>query len=430
MQTNDFRNADAMLLKNGKLLNLQTNQPEQKDLLIEHGRITQINPQSIHKNVLPIDCTHQVIVPGLIDLHVHFREPGFEYKEDLQTGAAAAMAGGFTTVCTMPNTNPAIDSVELIQAQGAKTRDFLVNVAPIAAITKGRQGQELADLAALRAAGAVGFSDDGSVVSNTALIRQALALSQELGAPIIEHCEDPFLATGVMHAGDWSQKLGVPGIPGIAEDVIVARDILLAEETGGKLHIAHISTARSVALVRAAKARGVAVTCEVAPHHFLLTDAALQTSDPNFKMNPPLRPQADVDALLEGLADGTIDVIASDHAPHSEMEKQAGLIKAPFGIIGLETMLPLAITFLTGHKILSLAEVIAKMTVQPARVLGIKSEIRVGEPANLTLFNPAATWQIDKNQFKSKARNTPFHGWQVQGKVFGVINQGKFWQNL
>jgi len=429
MQTNDFRNADAMLLKNGKLLNLQTNQPEKNDLLIEHGYITQISAEPIHKNVLPIDCTHQVIVPGLIDLHVHFREPGFAYKEDLQTGAAAAMAGGFTTVCTMPNTNPAIDSVELIQTQQAKTRDFLVNVVPIAAITKGRQGHELADLAALRAAGAVGFSDDGSVVSNTALIRRALALSQELGAPIIEHCEDPFLATGVMHAGAWSQKLGVPGIPGIAEDVIVARDILLAEETGGKLHIAHISTARSVALVRAAKARGVAVTCEVAPHHFLLTDAALKTSDPNFKMNPPLRPQADVDALLEGLADGTIDVIASDHAPHSKMEKQAGLIKAPFGIIGLETMLPLAISFLTEHKILSLAEVIAKMTIQPARVLGIKSEIRVGEPANLTLFNPAATWQIDKNLFKSKARNSPFHGWQVQGKVFGVINQGKFWQN-
>lgn len=426
MQTHDLRNADAILLKNGALLNLRTNQRDKNDLLIEHGRITQISSQPIHQNVLTLDCTHLVIVPGLIDLHVHFREPGFEYKETLESGAAAAMAGGFTTVCTMPNTKPAIDSVELIQTQAVKTRDFLVNVAPIAAITKGRQGLELADLAELRAAGAVGFSDDGSVVSNTALIRQALELSKELGAPIIEHCEDVFLATGVMHAGAWSQKLGLPGIPGIAEDLIVARDILLAEETGGKLHIAHISTARSVALVRKAKARGVAVTCEVAPHHFLLTDADLQTQDPNFKMNPPLRPQADVDALLEGLADGTIDVIASDHAPHSEIEKQAGLLNAPFGIIGLETMLPLAITFLTGHKILSLAEVIAKMTIQPARVLGFESAIRVGEPANLTLFNPETTWQIDKNQFKSKARNTPFQGWQVQGKVFGVINQGKF----
>lgn len=422
----------TIILNNGLIFDLQKNQFSPGNLVIENGVITEISTQPFARSTgQTLDCSNQMISPGLIDMHVHFREPGFEHKETLLSGADSARAGGFTTVCTMPNTNPALDSVSLVQRQQEKTREHLVNVAPIAAITKGRQGKELVDMPALKAAGVVGFSDDGSVVQNTALIRQALQIAAELNLPIIEHCEDPFLAAGgVMHAGSQSRKLGVPGIPGITEDVIVARDILLAEETGGKLHIAHISTAKSVALVREAKARGVSVTCEVAPHHFVLTDESLKSLDSDFKMNPPLRSRADLDAILAGLADGTIDVIASDHAPHSPAEKQTGFLQAPFGIIGLETMLALTLTFLVERKVLDLAEAIRKMTVNPTNILGIPvPEIRVGEAANLTIFDPSITWQIDKNKMKSKSRNTPFHGWTVRGKAVGVMNQGTFWQN-
>lgn len=423
---------ENLILKNGTILDLGTNELHRQNILIKNGKIEKITDESIEAAGVEVeDVTGQVIVPGLIDMHVHFREPGFEHKETIATGSQAAMAGGFTTVCTMPNTNPVQDSPEVIRQSYAKTAGQLVNVLPIASITKGRAGHELVDFKELVAAGAVGFSDDGGDVMNAQLMRQALEMAAELNVPIIEHCEDANLAAGgVMHEGEISRKLDLPGIPGAAEEVMVARNIILAELTGGKMHIAHISTARSVELVRRAKKDGLPVTCEVAPHHFTLTDEALLARNPNFKMNPPLRSQTDVNAILEGLADGTIDVIASDHAPHADAEKQQGLFKAPCGILGLETMLPLVITHLVDKNILSLTEAIKKMTIEPAKVLGLDyPEIRNGAEADLTIFNPQKEWQIDKNQSFSKSRNTPFHGWNVRGKVWGVYRNGLLWRS-
>jgi len=340
------------------------------------------------------------------------------------------MAGGFTTVCTMPNTRPAIDNSEALQAIFAKTKESLVRVLPIAAITRGRQGKVLTNLPELVKAGAIAFSDDGSAVLNTHLLNQALQYSADLNVPIIEHCEDPYLAgAGVIHAGEVARELGVPGMPGLAEEVIVARDLILAEESGGHLHVAHLSTARSVELVRQAKRRGINVTCEVTPHHFTLTEMAVKQEGANAKMNPPLRPESDLEAIKAGLRDGTIDVIASDHAPHTAAEKNTGLMKAPFGIVGLETMLALTITHLVESNILTLTDALQKITINPAKILGLNiPRIKEGEPANFTIFNPNQVWHVDKTKFYSKSRNTPFNGWWVKGKVFGVYNNQKYWQ--
>jgi dihydroorotase len=422
-----FKTIDSLIFINGTILDLEKNQQIRANIYINNGIIQEIStrlPENCEGEV--VDIQDQIVVPGLIDMHVHFREPGFEAKETLLTGAQAAMAGGFTRVCTMPNTSPAIDCPELVKKSIQQMEKHLVQVLPIAAITKGRRGDELSDMPALVQAGAPGFSDDGSPVMNAEIMRQALLMSKKLGKPVIEHCEDVNLARGgVIHRGDIALKLGIPGIPGISEDVMVARNIILAEETGGALHIAHISTAKSVALVREAKKRGIHVTCEAAPHHFILTDAAVEQYGTNAKMNPPLRTPADVEAVLAGLADGTIDVIASDHAPHTTEEKNIPINKAPFGIVGLETMLPLVITFLVEKKVLSLAEAIKKMTIFPACILGLETPaIKVGMKVNLTIFHPQAEWRIDKNQFKSKGRNTPFHDWIVRGKVMSVI-QGR-----
>jgi dihydroorotase len=425
-----FKTIDSFIFTNGTILDLENNQQIRANIYIKNGIIREIStrkPENCEGEV--VDIQDQIVVPGLIDMHVHFREPGFEAKETLLTGADAAMAGGFTQVCTMPNTSPAIDCPEFVKKSIQQMEKHLVQILPIAAITKGRRGEELTDMPALVAAGAPAFSDDGSPVMDAEIMRQALLMSKKLGKPVIEHCEDVNLARGgAIHRGDIALKLGIPGIPGISEDVMVARNIMLAEETGGALHIAHISTVKSVALVREAKKRGIHVTCEAAPHHFILTDGAVEQYGTNAKMNPPLRTQADVEAVLAGLADGTIDVIASDHAPHAAEEKNLPITKAPFGIVGLETMFPLVISFLVEKKVLSLADAIKKMTIVPARILGLElPAIKVGMKVNLTIFHPHAEWRIDKNQFKSKGRNTPFHDWLVRGKVTGVIRGNRLY---
>ena len=425
------QNLPTVLLENGRLLDLETDKIRIVHLLIKNSIIRRIQATPITDFAgTRINLEQGLIVPGLIDMHVHFREPGFEHKEDLLSGAASAMAGGFTTVCTMPNTNPAIDNPEQIRAVYQKMADHPVQILPIAAITRGRAGTEAVDFEPLRQAGAIGFSDDGSFVPDSRVLRRALQISAQNNFPIIEHCEDPLLAgKGVMHAGKVSQALGLPGIPGIAEDIIVARDLILAEETGGHLHVAHISTARSVELVRRAKEQGVNITCEVAPHHFTLTDDAIKQLGAEAKMNPPLRTQADVDAIKAGLADGTIDVIASDHAPHTDFEKAAGMQQAPFGIVGLETMLGLTLTHLVKTNIISLSTAIRKMTLHPARILSLElPTIRTGIRANLTIFDPDGKRKIDRNKFLSKSCNTPFDGWTVHGKIFGIYNRGKFWR--
>lgn len=430
MQKNSFEKIDALLLTNGSVLNLTENRTFKADVLIKDGTIEKISTEKIVGfQGRTLDVRNHLIIPGLVDMHVHFREPGFEHKETLATGAAAAMAGGFTTVCTMPNTKPAMDNEKEVKYQYEQLKDHLVQVRPIAAITRKRQGQILANLRELLDAGAAGFSDDGSPVMNAQLMLEALEFSAKYQVPIIQHCEDIYLAgNGVMHRGEISRQLGLPGIPGIAEDVIVARDLILAEQTGGHLHIAHISTAQAVDLVRQAKKRGVRVTCEVAPHHFTLDEHAVQKLEPNMKMNPPLRSKADVAAILHGLSDGTIDVIASDHAPHTEAEKGVGFLKAPFGIIGLETMLALTQTYLVDKQILTLSETIIKMSRNPAKILGLTiPEIKVGAAANLTIYDPKKVWRVDKHKFRSKSTNMPFHGWLLNGAVLGVFNRGRFW---
>ena len=414
-----------LLLKNGNIIDLDKKQIIKQDILIDNGKIKQIgNIPAENFNGETIDISDKIVSPGLLDMHVHFREPGREDEETLVTGAAAAMAGGFTGVCTMPNTEPATDNKEIVEFIRDRFKDHLVNVYPIAAITKARKGGQLVEMAELVDAGVVAFSDDGTSVANSQLLRRALEYSRMFNVPIIEHCEEKSLAAdGVMNEGFMSTKLGLTGIPPIAEEIVVARNIMLAKYTSGRIHIAHISTADSIALVRRAKEEGVQVTCEATPHHFTLTDEAVVTYDTNMKMNPPLRTQKDVEAIIAGLKDGTIDVIATDHAPHSIEEKETEFMNAPFGIVGLETAVGLAITQLMGNNNLTLFEIIEKLSRNPYRILGLPvPKIAEGEESNLTIIDLDAEWTVDKNKFKSQSHNSPFHGWKLKGKALGVTN--------
>ncbi|MDZ7290657.1 MAG: dihydroorotase [candidate division KSB1 bacterium] len=404
------------------------------DILIEKGNITRIGSNlDASPSFELIEAPELVLSPGWCDMHVHFREPGREDEETIATGCAAAVAGGFTAACPMPNTSPAMDHREIVEAVIEKARDQLVEVHPIAAATKGREGKELSEMAELVEAGAVAFSDDGCSIATAELARRAMEYANMLDVPIIEHAEDPTLDDrGAMNEGMFSTRLGLPGMPTVAEDIMVARDILLADYTGARVHIAHLSSARSLELIRWAKQRGIRVTCEVTPHHFTLTEEAVATSgyNANTKMNPPLRSQQDVEAMIAGLQDGTIDVIVTDHAPHSLEEKEVEFPAAPFGIIGLETALGLIITRLVKRNLLSLAEAISKVTISPRRILNLPSvQIKEGQPANLLLFSPTKTWRVNKTKFYSKSRNTPFDGWELTGKVFAVYNKGRMWLN-
>ncbi len=416
-----------ILVRNGLIIDPENNVEARLDLLISDCRIAGIKkPGSFPvERAQVIDAQDKIVIPGLIDMHVHLREPGFEYKETIETGTAAAKAGGFTSVCCMPNTNPVNDDPSvtkfiLTQAQRASTRVF-----PIGAITRGSKGEELADLAGLQAAGCVAVSDDGRPVMNSAVMRRAMDLAAGLDLLVISHCEDSSLADhGVLNEGAVSKALGLRGIPDAAEDIMVARDIALAELTGCRLHIAHVSTAGSVRLVREAKVRGVKITAETCPHYFTLTDEAVRDYGTLAKMNPPLRTAHDVTAVKQGLRDGTIDVIATDHAPHSDEEKKKPLDAAPFGIIGLETAFGLTYKMVE-EGILSLSEAVRKLSCNPASVLKLsKGTLSVGADADITILDPREEWVVDISQSKSKARNSPFHGWKLKGRIVQAIVGG------
>lgn len=419
-----------ILIKNARLVDPANNVDGQYDLLIEEGRIAQV-ASAIQEDAAGaervIDASDKVVMPGFIDLHVHLREPGFEYKETVQTGCEAAAHGGVTTICPMPNTKPVTDSPERIRELLERAGNAPVHVLPVGAVTVGQDGRELADLAGMKAAGAVAFSEDGKSVMDSLLFRRSMEEAARLDVPMFSHCEDKALVDGgVMNAGAKAQELGLPGITNAVEDVIVARDILLSKETGAQLHLCHCSTADSAVLVKLAKEQGLRVTAEVCPHHFTMSDDEITEDDGRFKMNPPLRSREDVQALRKALQDGVMDVISTDHAPHGAEEKAQSMKKAPFGIVGLETSFALGYTVLVQGGFLSLPQLVEKMSVNPARVLGIdKGNLAVGKAADLVIADIKEEYCIDSSCFASKGKNTPFHGMPVTGRVEMTMVDGE-----
>ena len=422
----------TIVIKNGRVIDPANGLDEPKDLLIDKGRIKALEPPgsiSFDAGEKPsvIDAKGCVVCPGLIDMHVHFREPGFEYKETITSGCQSAAAGGFTSVAVMPNTNPVNDTRAVTEHILALARtEGIINVYPIAAITQKLEGERLSEMADLKDAGAIAFSDDGRPVMNNELMRRAFEYSKMFKLPLIQHSEMLDLTEGgCMNEGMVSTELGLKGMPTEAEDIMVYRDIALLEKTGGRLHVAHISSKNSVDLVRQAKSRGLSVTCEVAPHHFTLTDEAVRGYDTNTKMSPPLRAIDDVEAIKEGLQDGTIDIIATDHAPHDIADKQVEYQNACFGIVGLETALPLSLK-LVDEKILSMGDVIKKLTSTPADIFNLKAgSLSLGNEADILIFNPNLEYSIDISKFHSKSKNSPFDGWKVKGKVIHTLVKGK-----
>jgi len=403
------------------------------DVLIEQGKIAAVGAnltaQGKGKNgsVQIIDARHKLVLPGFVDLHVHFREPGFEYKETIKSGTAAAAAGGFTAVCCMPNTQPVNDSQAITEFILEKARIAgNARVYPVGAITKGSEGKELAEIGDLRRAGCVAISDDGQPVMNSLVMRRAMEYALAFDLPVIDHCEDLHLSEGgCMNEGVVSTQLGLQGVPAAAEDVMVSRNLALAELTGARLHLAHLSTAGSVRLVREAKARGIRVTAEACPHHFTLTEEAVRGFNTLAKMNPPLRAWDDVQAIKEGLRDGTIDVIATDHAPHATQEKLQDFAAAPNGIVGLETALSLTLV-LVEEGVLTLESAVAKLTSAPARAFSLNAgTLASGVDADVVIVDPQETWEIDPARFRSKSRNTPFAGWKVKGRVHATLLGGR-----
>jgi dihydroorotase len=417
----------TILIKGGQVIDPgRGNGPA--DVLIERGKITAVGPKlKAPAGAKVLDAEGKIVLPGFIDLHVHFREPGFEYKETIQSGAAAAVAGGFTSVCCMPNTNPVNDNQSITEFILEKARVAgTANVFPIGAITKGLEGKELAEIGDLHRVGCVAISDDGLPVMNSLVMRRAMEYAIAFDVPVVDHCEDLHLSEGgCMNEGFVSTQLGLPGVPAAAEDVMVARNLALAELTGARLHLAHLSTAGSVRMVRDAKARGIKVTAEACPHHFMLTEEAVCGYNTHAKMNPPLRTWADVQAIKEGLRDGTIDAIATDHAPHAMQEKQQEFAAAPNGIVGLETAWPLTLT-LVEEGVLSLEAAVAKLTTEPAKAFGLaKGTLAPGADADVTIADLHKSWEVDPARFRSKSRNTPFAGWKVKGRILTTLVGGK-----
>jgi len=415
-------------LKKGRVVDPASNTDEVLDVFIEDGRIKRIEKDVNLSSARVIDASGKVVIPGLIDMHAHLREPGREDEETIESGTYAAAKGGFTTICCMPNTNPAIDEpavVEFIYKQ-ARQRG-IVEVLPIATISKNREGESLSEMGKLKRAGAVAFSDDGNWVANGDLMRRALEYVKMLNLPIISHCEDKTLTQdGVMNEGYFSTILGLKGMPKEAEEIALYRDLALARMTDSRLHIAHISTANSVMLVKEAKKRGIKITAEVCPHHLVLTDKEVVSFDTDTKVNPPLRDEEDVKVLKEGLRDDTIDAIATDHAPHSLEEKELDYTLAPFGIIGLETALGLLIKELVEEGVLSLMQLIAKLTISPARILGIeRGKVTEGAKANLAIFDLEKRWEVKREEFLSKSDNSPFIGWTLPAPVEYTIVGGE-----
>ena len=422
----------ALLIKNGRVIDPASRHDAVADVWIEDGVIKGVGSSLSPAGAQVFDATGLMVAPGFIDMHVHLREPGFEYSETIESGARAAAAGGFTSICPMPNTAPVNDSPTVTTYIIEKARRHAaVNVFPIGAITRGSKGEELAAIGSMRAAGAVAISDDGRPVMNAQLMRRAMEFARSFHIPVINHCEDLHLsAGGDMHEGVASVRLGLRGIPGASEDVMVARDILLAEVTGARYHVAHISSRHSVEMVAYAKLRGLPVTSEATPHHLTLTDAGMIPYDSNYKMKPPLRSASDVNAVVEGVVSGAIDAIATDHAPHAGSEKMQEFEKCPFGIIGLETALGIALDCLVHSGKIGIARLVELFTINPARILGLnRGTLAPGAPADVTIFSTQQQWTYDVNKSFSKSRNSPFDGASFRGGPVATIVAGEIvWQ--
>ena len=418
-----------LLIKNGHVVNPENDLNAVQDVLIENDRIIKVADSVRDDADTVLDAKGMYVMPGFIDLHVHLRDPGLTYKETLETGGMAAARGGVTTICAMPNTRPVTDTSQMIEELHERAaHESPVHVIQLGAITKGQLGEELADIRGMAEAGCHAISEDGKSVMNASLYRKAMKIAKEEGISIFAHCEDiTMVEGGVMNADAKAKELGLPGITNSVEDVIVARDILLAKETGVRLHLCHCSTQDSVEMIRLAKAEGLPVTGEVCPHHFTLCTDDIREDDGNYKMNPPLRAKEDVEALKRGLADGTMDVIATDHAPHSAEEKNRSMAKAAFGIVGLETSAALTYTELVEPGILTVMQMAEKMSYNPAKILGLndKGSVSEGKIADLVIFDPEKEYRIDVEKFASKGKNTPFNGYPVKGEVACTIVDGK-----
>ena len=419
----------AIIIRNGHVIDPANKRDEIIDLLITDGKIAPLSQLSeLSFQPEEIDASNLIVAPGLIDMHVHLREPGFGHKETIESGARAAAAGGFTTIACMPNTSPVADTpstIAWIKERAAAAA--CVNVLPTGAISKNISGEELGPIGSLAQAGVVAITDDGHCIQNNELMRRAVEYARMVGVPVLDHCQDYNLAgNGVVHEGYWSTLLGLPGWPAAGEEAIVMRNILLSDLCDHPIHCQHVSTAGSVRLLRESRGRGVKITGEVCPHHIALTDEAIQNFNTNYKMNPPLRAQADVDALLEGIADGTLSILASDHAPHADFEKEVEFDAAPFGIIGLETELGLFLDLLV-HKqrTIDIARLIEMYTVEPARLLKINAgTLSIGAPADVTLIDPDLEWTVKIDKFESASRNSPFDGWKLKGRAVRTIVRG------
>lgn len=417
-----------MLIKNGHVVDPATCTDEVKDILIEDGVILKTGKELSEEADDCIDATGCVVMPGLVDMHSHFREPGFEHKETIRTGARAAARGGYTSVCVMPDTNPVVDSVDMVQYILDKSKEITdINIMPVAAVTAGQDGEYLTDFESLHENGAVAVSEDGRTISNARVARQAMRLAAELDIPVLAHCEDVVLeARGVMNAGERAKELGFYGIMNAVEDVIIARDIVLAKNTGARLHICHCSTEDSVRMIKLAKEDGLKVTAEVTPHHFTLTEDDVNGDDANFKIKPPLRSKKDMNTLKEGLQDNIIEVIASDHAPHHMTEKARPFEEAPFGVTSLETAFAVSYTELVDTGVLTLSQMIEKMSYNPSKILGIdKGTLMEGKAADITIVDLSDEYVIDSSKFASKGKNTPFNGKKVKGRIRYTISGGK-----
>ena len=417
-----------VLIKKGHLIDPATKRDEVLDLLIVDGKVSQVaaDLEAVEADTV-IDASGKLVMPGFIDLHVHLREPGFEYKETIKTGSMAAASGGFTTICAMPNTNPVIDSPEMVQyIKDKAAKEAVVNVIPVGAITKGQKGLELTDIEGMKKAGAIAISEDGKSVMDTALYREALVKAKENNVTVLAHCEDKSLVgKGVLNAGSKAEALGMEGISNAVEDIIAMRDILLAKETGARLHLCHCSTKDSVDFIKWGKEQGIQVSGEVCPHHFTLSEDDIPGDDANYKMNPPLRSKEDVAALKKGLAEGVMGVIATDHAPHSAEEKEKSIKESPFGIVGLETAYALAVTELVEKCGVSHYQLCEMMSKNPAEVLGIeRGTLAVGSVADIVITEPDTEYVIDASKFASKGHNTPFDNYKVKGKIYMTLVEG------
>jgi len=418
----------TLLLKNARVVDPSSGLDAPRDVLIENGRIARVESRITAPSAEVLDLQGLHVCPGFIDMHVHLREPGYEWKETIATGTRAAAAGGFTGVACMPNTVPPIDSRSVVEFVLAQARQHgAVRVYPIGCVSKGQMGEELAEMGDMAIAGARGFSDDGKPVASAGLMRRALEYARIFDLPVIDHCEEPTLvAGGVVHEGALSTRLGLKGWPGVAEDLMVQRDVLLAQYTGGSLHIAHMSTARSAGIVRRAKAEGIKVTCEVTPHHLVLEQGAVGAYDTNAKMNPPLRPEEDRAGLVEAIADGTVDAIATDHAPHHADEKCVEFSLAPFGVVGLETAVSLCLDRLVHADVIPLSRLVALFTTGPAGVLRLdKGTLRVGVDADVTVLDLDRKVTVAPATFQSKSANSPFGGWTLRGAAVLTIVGGR-----